>query len=137
MTVKEKSQPSPWTPERLEWATATYGRVLSGIMMVMGLHAWAMILGLVSGPFETFDAMPTPWKIMTMHFAVIDLVAAVGLWQRMHWGIVVWIYAALLQILLHTVFSGTFGTDALVIGFYVVTLAVYVSLFILQRRLAK
>ena len=135
MTVKEKSQPNPWNRERLEWVTAVYGRVLSGIMMLMGLREWAVILGLTVGRFENFEAMPTPWKIMTMHFAVIDLVAAVGLWQRMQWGIVVWIYAAVLQILLNTVFAGTFGTDPLIIGFYGITLVVYVSLFILQRRL--
>ena len=55
--------------------------------------------------------MSTAWKIATMHLAVVDLVAAVGLWMRVAWGKVVWIYAALSEIAFHTVFIGTFGSD--------------------------
>ena len=59
-----------------------------------------------AGPFEQ---MSTPWFVATMHLAVVDLVAAVGLWMRVAGGKVVWVYSALFEITLHTIFIGTFG----------------------------
>ncbi len=35
----------------------------------------------------------TPWQVATVFFAVIDLVAAVGLWLAAPWGAVVWLTA--------------------------------------------
>ena len=35
-----------------------------------------------------------PWQTATVFFAVIDLVAAVGLWLAAAWGAVVWLTAA-------------------------------------------
>ena len=63
-------------------------------------------LGVVAGAGGTFEAMNTPWKIATMYLAVVDLVAAVGLWLRAAWGNVLWIYAALSEVAMHTVFIG-------------------------------
>ena len=60
------------------------------------------------GPFE---AMTMPWKIGTMYLAVVDLVAAVGLWMRVAWGKVIWSTRPLSEIVLHTVFIATFGSD--------------------------
>jgi hypothetical protein len=34
----------------------------------------------VTGPPDGFEYQPTPWQTATVFFAVIDLVAAVGLW---------------------------------------------------------
>ena len=46
-----------------------------------------------------------------MYLAVVDLVAAVGLWMRVAWGKVLWICAAVSEIALHTVFIRPFGSD--------------------------
>ena len=64
--------------------------------------------------------MSTAVAVATMHLAVVDLVAAVGLWMRVAWGKVVWVYAALSEIALHTVFIGTFGTNWPVVAFHLV-----------------
>ncbi len=107
---------------------------LSVLMMLLGLHQWAVILGIMSGPAGTFEEMGTPWKIGTMYLSVVDLVAAVGLWMRVAWGRVVWLLAAVSEILLHTVFIGTYGGDLPILLLHTLTIAVFVALYFITRR---
>lgn len=134
MTIRDKTPTAPPKIDHLPLAIEIYGRALSVAMMLLGLWQWAVILGVVRGGGGMFEAMSAPWQIATMHFAAIDLVAAVGLWQRVAWGNVVWIYAALSEIIVHTVFAGTFGVEFLVVAFHFITVAGWVALMILARR---
>jgi hypothetical protein len=109
---------------------------MSGILMLLGLFHWAVILGVVSGSGGMFEEMSTAWKMATIHLAVVDLVAAVGLWQRVAWGNVLWVYAALSEVALHTVFMETFGADFLIVAFHLVTLGAYAALAFIARRTA-
>ena len=120
--------------ERLANIIEIYGRVMSAVMMLLGLHQWAIILGLMAGVGGTFETMSTPWQTATAHLAVVDLVASVGLWQRAAWGNVVWIYAAAAEIAMHTVSVGTFGSDYPIIAFHTVTVLAFVTMVILHRR---
>jgi hypothetical protein len=111
-----------------------YLTALSVAMLALGLSQWAVILGVIDtsgGPFETIS---TEWKIVVMHVAVVDLVAAVGLWMRTPWGVVVWIYAAVSEIVFHTVFVRKFGISLPLLTFHFLTLLVFVVLTILARR---
>jgi hypothetical protein len=119
---------------RLALVLNIYGRVMAAVMMVLGLRQWAIIVGVIEGQAGAFEAMPTPWKIATMHLAVVDLVASVGLWQRVAWGNVVWFYAALAAIAMHTIFISTFGSDLVAVGFHTVTVVAYILLFVAERR---
>jgi hypothetical protein len=132
MTLKEKP-PEP-APIRYRRFLDIYGRGLSVIMMLLGLRQWAVILGLATSAGGSFEAMSTPWMLATMHMAVADLVASVGLWMRVSWGNVLWIYAALAEIALHTIFIRTFGSDVMVIAFHLVTISAFAALTILARR---
>jgi hypothetical protein len=120
--------------DRYEQFLDYYSIALAVAMMLLGLRQWAVILGIVSSSGGAFEAMPTAWKLATMHLAVVDLVAAVGLWMRVAWGKVLWVFAALSEIVLHTVFIGTFGGDLLVVAFHLATLVAYVVLLIQARR---
>ena len=104
--------------------------------MLLGLFHWAVILGVVAGAGGTFEEMSTAWKMATIHLAVVDLVAAVGLWQRVAWGNVLWVYAALFEVAMHTVFMGTFGADYLVVAFHVFTVGGYAAVAFVARRAA-
>src|SRR4051812_50097122 len=55
------------------------------LSMAKGLYHWAVVSG-VAGPPDGFEYQPTPWQTATVFFAVIDLVAAVGLWLAAAWG---------------------------------------------------
>jgi hypothetical protein len=107
---------------------------LSILFMLLGFHQWAVILGIMDGPTGPFEDMTTPWKIGTMYLSVVDLVAAVGLWMRVAWGRVVWLLAALSEIVLHTVFVGTFGNDLLILTIHLLTIIAFVALWLIRRR---
>src|SRR4051794_9040222 len=68
-------------------------RIMAGISMLKGLYHWSAVVG-ITGPAEGFEAQPLAWQTGTVFFAVIDLVAAVGLWLAAAWGAVVWLTAA-------------------------------------------
>jgi hypothetical protein len=109
-----------------------YGVALSVVMMGFGLWQWAVILG--AAPGGPLDQMSTPWAAVTIHMAVVDLVAAVGLWLRVAGGKVLWIYSALFETALHTVFIGTFGANVPVVAFHLLTLLVFIALTIAASR---
>lgn len=136
MSLREKVT-NPQLLDRLPVILDIYGRVMSGLLMLLGLRQWAIILGVIDGAAGSFEAMPTPWKLATIHLAVVDLVASVGLWQRVAWGNVVWVYAAVAEVAMHTVFIGTFGSDLLIVVFHVVTVAVYFALLMLEKRMGR
>ena len=129
----DSSEPRP-PRNRYDFALDQYATALSIVMMLFGLREWAIIVGMTPGGGGTFEAMSTAWKVVTMHMAVVDLVAAVGLWMRVAWGRVVWIYAALSEIAVHTVFIGTFGEDLPKVAFHVATLVAFLILILLARR---
>jgi hypothetical protein len=111
-----------------------YGRIVSVVLMLFGLREWAVILGVASsfgGPFET---MSVAWKMVTMYLAVINLVTAVGLWMRVAWGNVLWVCVAISEIIFHTFYMDTFGSDYTIVVFHVFALAGYLALILLARK---
>lgn len=135
MSTKEKA-PSEDFAARLPLIIDVYGRVMAGLLLLLGLFHWAVILGIATGQGGSFEEMTSAWKMATINLAVVDLVAAVGLWQRVAWGNVIWIYAALFEVAMHTIFIGTFGADYLVVAFHVFTVAGFYVLVFLARRTA-
>jgi hypothetical protein len=136
MSTKE-SPPAPDLFARLPAIIEIYGRVMSGLLMLLGLFHWAVILGIVAGQGGMFEDMTTPWMMATINLAVVDLVAAVGLWQRVAWGNVLWVYAALFEIAMHTVFIATFGADYLIVAFHLFSVAGYFVLLYVAHRAAR
>jgi hypothetical protein len=135
MTVRDKNAATdPERVNRLPLTIEVYARSLAVVMMVLGLRQWAIILGLISTKAGAFEVMSTPWQLATMHLAVVDLVASVGLWTRAAWGNVLWIYAALSEIALHTVFAGTFRSSILIVAFHLITISGFAALQFLARR---
>jgi hypothetical protein len=135
MTVRDKNAVADQErANRFPLMIEVYVRALGVVMMVIGLRQWAIILGIISIRGMTFETMPTPWQLATMHLAVVDLVASVGLWMRAAWGNVLWIYAALSEIALHTVLVGTFGSNVLIVAFHLITISGFIALHFLARR---
>ena len=106
MTIREKNQPeaaAPPKPSRYPLAIDIYARVMAVILMLLGLRHWAVIIGVIPGDGGPFEEMTPTWQLATIHLAVIYLVASVGLWMRVAWGNVVWIWAAVTAIAMHTI----------------------------------
>ena len=70
---------------------------------------WSLVLGLGEGQDTRFLAMPVMSQSATVFFAVLDLVAAVGLWMAAAWGGVIWLIAAMSHLFLNLFMPHVFG----------------------------
>src|ERR1700691_2273301 len=63
------------------WATrlVLFMRIMSVLSLIKGVYHWTHICGLSVGAGD-FEMRSVPWQTATVFFAVIDLVAAGGLW---------------------------------------------------------
>ena len=102
-------------------------RLLSVIWIGKGLMHWATILGLglVFEPGPAFETRPLTFQAITVYFAVFDLVAGVGLWLTATWGGVLWLLAAVSQLLLGFFFPRWLTLSPALIGTYVALMLAY------------
>ncbi len=79
------------------WGSAlvVFMRCLAILWVVQGLFAWGDLLVPARSILET---APRPFVVLSIVFAIIDVVAAVGLWLATPWGGVLWLFAASVQI---------------------------------------
>jgi uncharacterized protein DUF6163 len=117
-----------WTG-RLAW----YLRAMACVSMLKGLYHWAAVCGII-GEEGGFEAHVQSWQATTVYFAVIDLVAAVGLWLMAPWGAVVWLTSTVSMIVVHVFFDQVYGTDIMVIGAGGAAIVTYLVLAALAAR---
>src|ERR1044071_5573674 len=55
-------------------------RIMAVVSVAKGLYHWAQVTGFVGGEDDAFENQSMAWQSATIYFAVIELVAAVGLW---------------------------------------------------------
>jgi len=108
-------------------------RVMSLLSLAKGLYHWAIVCGFI-GPVDGFEYQPTPWQTATVFFAVIDLVAAVGLWLASAWGAVVWLTASVSMAAVEVVFPQVYGGRLVVVAIELLLLFVYLFLAIQSAR---
>jgi len=82
-------------------------RAMAAISMLKGLYHWAEVCGI--GTSELFQSHSIAWQTATVFFAVIDLVAAVGLWLAAAWGAVVWLTSVASMLAVEIFFPQVFG----------------------------
>ncbi len=110
-------------------------RGIAVIMLLFGLGQWATIVGV----FTARGGIPFPeliaeQQVAIMNLAAADLVAAVGLWMLVPWGTVIWVYAAIAEIVMHTLFADAFGPGMLTVAFHLVAIAAYAVLRLALSR---
>ena len=117
------------------WAQrlVTFLRAMAGVSMIKGLYHWAVVCGFI-GPPDGFEYQPTPWQTATVFFAVIDLVAAVGLWLAAAWGAVVWLTSAVSMAAVEVFFPQVYGGRMLVVAAEFLLLFGYLFLAIQSAR---
>jgi hypothetical protein len=98
------------------------------------LYHWAQITGFVGSEEEAFENQPTAWQAATVYFAVIELVAAVGLWLATPWGAVVWLTTVVSMAVIELMFPGIYGGSLLVVGGEALMLAAYLALAWMAAR---
>ena len=108
-------------------------RIMAGVSMLKGLYHWSAVIG-IAGPPEGFEAQPLAWQTGTVFFAVIDLVAAVGLWLAAVWGAVVWLTAAVSMAAVEVFFPQIYGGRLTVVLFELVLIGCYLGLALQSAR---
>jgi hypothetical protein len=119
----------PWT-RRL----VLFLRIMAGVSMLKGLYHWSLVLGIADGTGSSFESASMPWQAATIFFAVIDLVAAVGLWLAAAWGGVVWLTATISMAAIELGFPQVFGGRMWIAIPEFGTLIVYIVLALMAGR---
>ena len=125
---EEEAQQGRWT-----FRLVMFLRVMAVLSMLKGLYHWAVVTGM-TGLEGGFEAQPLPWQTATVFFAVIDLVAAVGLWLAAAWGAVVWLTACVSMAAVEVIFPQVYGGRMAVVVFETTLLFCYLFLAIQSAR---
>lgn len=110
----------PVAPVVLLW----YMRAMALFYFVDGMLHWARIIGALGPGFQT---MPTHMQIAMVYFAILQLIASVGLWCGATWGVVAWLFSAVAELVMHLGFVNLFGTAWLLVAFHVATILIYIG----------
>lgn len=102
-------------------------RVVAIVWLVKGLLAWALIVG-VTGGGSGFELRTTGFQAAMIYFAVIDLVAAIGLWLASSWGGVLWMLAVMSHLILAVFFPRFVSNGALLIAAFIFAIMTYLTL---------
>ena len=109
-------------------------RTMAAMSLLKGLYHWTIVCG-INAPFPSgFDSYPTPYQVATVFFAVIDLVAGVGLWLAAPWGAVVWLTSVISMAAVEVLFPQIYGGNMGVVVVEVALLGAYLALALLAAR---
>ena len=109
-------------------------RVMAGVSLLKGLYHWSRICGVGVSDEDLYVTHAIAWQTATVFFAVIDLVAAVGLWLAAAWGAVIWLTAVASMIAVQLFFPQVFGRGMFSILFEAGVLAVFLMLALKAAR---
>jgi hypothetical protein len=119
-----------------QWASwlVMFLRAMAAVSLCKGLYHWAIICG-INAPFPSgFDSYPTLYQVATVFFAVIDLVAGVGLWLAAPWGAVVWLTSVISMAAMEVLFPQIYGGNILVVLVELALLGTYLWLVLMAAR---
>ena len=97
-------------------------RIVAVLWVYQGLVQWHVIL---SAEQSIFDVLPVQTTIAVVFFAVLDLLAAVGMWLAAPWGGVLWLLTAIAQAFVAVLLPDFFAGGHIVIGLDCILLVLY------------
>jgi hypothetical protein len=103
-------------------------RVMAGVSMIKGLYHWSRVCGIGVSGNDLYEVHSVAWQAATVFFAVIDLVAAVGLWLAAAWGAVIWLTAVASMLVVEIFFPQVFGRGFITVLLESALLALYLWL---------
>src|SRR5271156_3080721 len=109
-------------------------RVMAAVSLIKGLYHWVQVCGIGLPADEGFAAHSIAWQTATVFFAVLDLVAAVGLWLAAAWGAVVWLTSVVSMAVVEMFFPKIYGGSLFVVLVEATLLIVYLWLAIFAAR---
>jgi hypothetical protein len=126
---RQESDDNGWT-RRL----VLFLRIMAVISVVKGLYHWAEVTGFIGGEDEAFENQSMAWQTATVYFAVIELVAAVGLWLATPWGAVVWLTTVVSMAVIELMFPAIYGGSLTIVALEMLMLGAYLALAWMAAR---
>lgn len=114
-------------PNATRWGLllVIFMRVVAALWILQGLVQWQIVL---TAPSDLFSRAPAATGVAIVYFAVMDLLAAVGLWLATPWGGILWLMVALSQIVVAFALPDFFGGGRLVVLLDALLIALYLFL---------
>jgi hypothetical protein len=109
-------------------------RLMAAVSLVKGLYHWGQVCGIGVSADDGFETHTVAWQSATVFFAVLDLVAAVGLWLAAAWGAVVWLGSVVSMAVVVMFFPNVFGASIGIVFIEMTLLAIYLWLAIMSAR---
>lgn len=109
-------------------------RLMAVVSLFKGLYHWAQVCGIGAAADDGFTAHTVAWQAATVFFAVLDLVAAVGLWLAAAWGAVVWLSSVVSMAVVEIFFPNIYGGSIMIVFVEMTLLGVYLILAIVSAR---
>jgi hypothetical protein len=109
-------------------------RIMAVVSVAKGLYHWAQVTGFVGGEEEAFENQALAWQASTVYFAVIELVAAVGLWLATPWGAVVWLITVVSMTVIELMFPAIYGGSLSIVAAEALMLTGYLALAWMASR---
>jgi hypothetical protein len=97
-------------------------RIVAVLWVYQGLAQWHVIL---AAEQSIFDVLPVQITVAIVFFAVLDLLAAVGMWLAAPWGGVLWLLTAIAQAAVAVLLPDFFAGGPIVIVLDGVLLVLY------------
>lgn len=97
-------------------------RVMALFWLLQGVMQWRLVL---TASQSIFDEIPSNAAIAVVFFAVLDLIAGVGLWLATPWGGVLWLLIASAQIFVTLSLPGFFAGGYWLIALDLILIGVY------------
>jgi hypothetical protein len=133
--LSDRIEERPVSHSSLRWSFVLTGfmRILAIVWIMKGLSAWAVILGIWT-PIGQFEARSMGYQATIIYFALIDLIAAVGLWMASTWGGVMWLLAIMSHLILAAFFPAIVSSGLLTLAFFLTLMAIYLAMSWLAVR---
>jgi hypothetical protein len=126
--LSDRIEERPSAPTSMRWGFVLtwFMRALAIVWIMKGLSSWAVILGIWT-PVGQFEARTMGYQTTIIYFALIDLIAAVGLWMASTWGGIMWLLAVMSHLILAAFFPEIVSSSILTIGFFLTLIAIYIA----------
>lgn len=102
-----------------------YLRGLAGFLLLKTVYSWTLICGIWDGDVSRFQELSLAAQSAVIWAGIMNPVAAVGLWLGAAWGVVLWLVATLVQIMINASAPEGVGSlvfvaaiEALLVGLY-------------------
>ena len=109
-------------------------RLMAVLSLIKGLYHWGQVLGIAAPRDQGFETHSIAWQTSTVFFAVLDLVAAVGLWLAAPWGAVLWLASVVSMASVEVFFPQIYGGSLFVVLAETTLLCTYLFLAIAAAR---